>query len=344
MNTIYLVTGATGHLGNTVIRALLQAGQLVRGLVLPSDHTGALDGLAVELFYGDVCDKESLLDFFQVPQEVAVVVIHTAGIVSITSKYNAQLYRVNVMGTKNIVDLCVEKHVRRLVYVSSVHAIPETNAGGIIREVTAFSPQSVTGAYAKTKAEATQYVLDQVKEKGLNAVILHPSGIIGPGDYGNSHMTQMIDDYLTGKLTACVRGGYDFVDVRDVTAGIIAAVDEGQRGACYILSNRYVSVKELLDGLAKISGKKPIKTVLPLWFAKLTAPLAEIYYRLRKKPPLYTAYSLYTLVSNSNFSHARATGDLGYSTRDIYETLSDAVAWRSEQRALAAGQSGDTLK
>lgn len=334
MDTIYLVTGATGHLGNTIIRMLLKQHKQVRGLVLPTDSTKAIEGLPVEVFEGNVCDKTSLEPFFSVPPQSEMIVIHTAGIVSIASRIDPLIYQVNVQGTKNVTDMCVEKKVRRLVYISSVHAIPEKKRGETVSETDHFDPEEVIGAYAKTKAEATQYVLDQVRNHNLDAVILQPSGIIGPQDYGNAHMTQMVKDYISGKLTAIVRGGYDFVDVRDVAEGVLSAVERGSKGRCYILSNKYTSVKQLVDMLHTISGQRKIRTVLPLWFAKMTAPLAEIYYRLRRKPPLFTTYSLYTLFSNSNMSHSRADAELAYTTRDMYRTLSDTVIWQREHAKI----------
>lgn len=336
MDTIYLVTGATGHLGNTIIRMLLEQKQRVRALVLPSDNTKAIEGLPVEVFAGNVCDKRSMESFFSVPSPSDIIVIHTAGIVSISSRINPLIYQVNVQGTKNVTDLCIERHVRRLIYISSVHVIPENKHGETVSETNHFAPEDVIGAYAKTKAEATQYVLDQVRDHDLDAVILQPSGIVGPQDYGNAHMTQMVKDYVSGKLTASVRGGYDFVDVRDVAQGVLSAVEHGHKGQCYILSNRYVTVKQLLDMLHQISGQRKIRTVLPLWFAKMTAPLAEVYYRLRKMPPLFTAYSLYTLVSNSKMSHTLADKELKYTTRDIYRTLSDTVDWQKAHKIAAA--------
>ena len=335
MDTIYLITGATGHLGNTIIRMLLEQKQRVRALVLPSDNTQALEGLPVEVFTGNVCDKRSMEPFFHVITPGKVIVIHTAGIVSISSRINPLIYQVNVQGTKNVTDMCVEKKVSRLIYISSVHAIPERKHGETVFETDHFAPEDVVGAYAKTKAEATQYVLDQVRDHELDAVIVQPSGIVGPQDYGNAHMTQMVKDYVSGKLTASVRGGYDFVDVRDVAQGVLSAVEHGHKGQCYILSNRYITVKKMLDMLHQISGQRKIRTVLPLWFAKMTAPFAEMYYRLRKKAPLFTSYSLYTLVSNSKMSHTRADRDLEYTTRDMYRTLTDTVDWQKAHKMTA---------
>ena len=326
MGRVYIMTGANGHLGNTIARKLVADNQEVRALVLPNDPVKSLDEVNCDIFYGDVTDKNSLEDIFNVKQSDETIVIHCAGIVSIASKYQKSVYNVNVLGTKNIVDMSLAKKVSKFVYVSSVHAIPEQPKGKIIAEISDFNPENVVGLYAKTKAEATNYVLSKTKE-GLNACVVHPSGIIGPNDYGHGHLTQMIMDYLDGRLTACVKGGYDFVDVRDVADGVLRAVEHGKSGECYILSNQYFTVSDILNRLSTISGKRPIKTVLPLWFAKLTAPIAEQYYKFLKQPPLYTSYSLFTLSSNANFSHEKATKELGYINRDIDDTLSDTVDW-----------------
>lgn len=149
-----------------------------------------------------------------------------------------------------------------------------------MEEIYDFDSKKVKGLYAKTKAECANYVLEMTKTKNLDACIVHPSGIIGPNDFGRSHLTQLIIDFCNHRLTACVKGGYDFVDVRDVADGIIRACEVGKAGNCYILSNRYFTIKEVLDTVSEVKGIKKIKTVLPLWFAKLTAPLSELYYSL----------------------------------------------------------------
>ena len=330
MRTIYLVTGAAGHLGSTIVYKLLQRGEAVRALVLPGD-TG-LNGLAsqIEIIEGDVRNKESLAPFFRLKENEKQVVIHAAGIVSIASKkYDALVYDVNVTGTKNIVAWCRENKVSKLVHVSSVHAIPEAPKGMVMQEVDYFDPDKVHGLYAKTKAEATQVVLDAAKE-GLNASVVHPSGIIGPGDNGRGHLTQLVVDYVKGRLTAGVGGGYDFVDVRDVADGVVSCVEKGRLGECYILSGKYTAVQDLLEELHQVTGRRRIKTILPVWFAKGTAPFAELYYKILRQPPLYTAYSLYTLSSNALFSHEKASKELDYITRPLRETLVDTVEWMKE--------------
>lgn len=325
-DTIYIITGVGGFLGNTIAKKLLKQGEIVRGLIFNPSEKEIFVNENIDLVLGDMRDPKSIIPLFENINQKNIIVIHTASIVSISSKINKDLYDVNVVGVKNILEICKKYHVKRLIYVSSVHAIPEGTIGNAICEVSSFSPDLVHGAYAKTKAESSQLVLDSTKE-GLDCCIVHPSGIIGCGDYGHTHLNQFVIDYLNGHLTACVNGGYDFVDVSDVADSIISCVDKGVSGECYILSNRYYTIKEILDLLHKISGKPQIRTVLPLWFARLTAPLAESYYRIRKQPPLYTAYSLYTLKSNSSFSHKKATEQLGFYPRKLDETMTEMVQW-----------------
>jgi dihydroflavonol-4-reductase len=323
MKTLYLVTGASGHLGSTICRQLLAQKQAVCGFDRPG--TAMLGG--VEPYFGDVTDPESLRDFLKRPAKTKLILIHCAGIVSISSHYDPRVYEVNVLGTKTVLHAVIDAKVDKFVHISSVHAIPEPQGGGVITEVDHFDPDQVVGLYAKTKAEGAQYVLEVAGRAGLDFNIIHPSGLTGPYDNGHGHVSALVIDYYNGRLTSGVRGGYDFVDVRDVSAGIISACRVDKPGKCYILSNKYYSARTLLEILAKMARRKPIRSYLPLWFARLTAPFSEIYYRLLKTPPLYTSYSLYTLRSNSNFSHELASKELGYTTRDMHQTLRDTVNW-----------------
>lgn len=323
MKKLYIITGAAGHLASTIIRYLRKENCDIRGLILPSENAES-DG-NVTYFKGDVTDLSSLTEIFSGLEGRETVVIHAAGIISIAEKVTPELQKVNVGGTENIITKSIESGVKRLVYVSSVHAIPEKNDNTTIEEVNSFSEELVVGAYASTKAEATKKVLE-ASEKGLDTVVVHPSGIIGPYDSGNNHMVQLIDMYVSGRLPAGVIGGYDFVDVRDVAKGCIAAAEKGKRGNCYILSNRYFTVKELLDCMRRISGGKK-KVCLPLSLAGAFVPMFEWIAEKTKTRPLYTRYALYTLSSNGHFSHDKATAELGYKPRDMALTLNDTIQY-----------------
>lgn len=327
MKRIYIVTGASGFLGNNIIRMLEHDDNAeVRAFVLNGESISSLNNLKCSIYYGDVTKADTLNSIFDGSGDAEIFVIHCAAVVYIKSKYNSRVYDVNVNGTKNIVDKVLEYN-SKLIYVSSVHAIPEKSNGDLISEVSIFNPDDVVGLYAKTKAEAARYVMDSVKDKGLNACIVHPSGILGPYDFSNSHLTALVREIVRGKLPMCVKGGYDFVDVRDVAKGIIMACDKGKKGECYIMSGEFVSIKKLADLVCDVVGKKRIKVVLPIMIAKIVAPFYEMYYNVKGKTPLFTKYSLYTLSSNSNFSNEKAKRDLGFVTRDITDTVKDMVMW-----------------
>ena len=329
---IIIVTGAMGHLGNVLVRKLERTEHEIRGLDLSGGRTISFQ--RARMYYGDVRDYNSLEPLFDNPNRQDMYVIHCAGIVSIASKFQQKVYDVNVRGTKNIIDLCLVNHVKKLVYVSSSHAIPEQEGGKVMREVSVFSPEWVEGLYAKTKAEASQLVLDNC-QNGLNACVVHPSGLIGPEDFGHAHLTQMIQDYLHGRLTAYVDGGYDFVDVRDVAAGIVSCAEKGVRGKCYILSGHYATIRDILETVGRSTGINKAVSYLPVALAKIIAPFYEFDSIRRKKKLFFTPYAVRVLQSNALFSGKAAAKDLGYAPRSLKETLIDTVKWLKKSRAAA---------
>ena len=198
--------------------------------------------------------------------------------------------------------------------------------GQTISEVSNFSADNVEGNYAKTKASATAYVMEAMK-KGLPACIVHPSGIIGPYDPGQGQMTTVLQMFLTGKLPMGVQGGYDFVDVRDAAQGILAACDKGHSGECYILSGHYYTVREFLSLASKTASKAPPRLYASAGLLRPPAVLWErLLHRLGRRT-VFTPYSLYTLGTNADFSHKKATFELGYTVRSREETVSDMVCW-----------------
>ena len=314
-----IVTGATGHIGNVLVRQLHEAGHQITALVLPRDEVQFIEPFC-DIAYGNILDKPSLVELFR----GADWVFHLAGIVEIGSGKKKILYKVNVEGTKNCVDAAIEAGVKRFVYTSSVHAIPELPKWETMREIDSFDPKLVKGIYAKTKAMATAYVLSR-RGNGTEIVIVHPSGVIGPADHKLSNISQLFIDCLCGRMSVYLRGGYNFVDVRDVASGILLAAQRGVDGSCYILSGSEVTVKELLDAITNEIGFKPIKTKLNFWFILAMSYFAELYYKIVKQKPLFTHYSIIVLNSNYRFSNELAKAELGYSTRAISETIHDTL-------------------
>jgi len=317
-----VVTGATGHIGNVLARELLLRGEGVRVVIPPFEDASCLDGLKVEIVEGDVLQIDSLIQAF----EGSDVVYHLAGIISILPGKSELLYQVNVEGTQNVVEACLKTKVRRLVYTSSIHAVKEPPHGTVIDETFPFDPDSVLGDYAKSKAHATLEVLKGVTQ-GLDTVIVCPTGVIGPYDYRISEMGQLILDFTNGKLKAYVDGAYDFADVRDVATGLILACEKGRSGESYILSGEQITVHDLLLILEGMTGVKAPSIKIPAWLARTVGKVAPLYYRLTNTKPLFTAYSVDVLASNSLISSEKAHRELGYSTRSVRESIEDAIRW-----------------
>lgn len=324
MNKLYLVTGAAGHLGHNLIRMLADKGEKVRALILPGEYHRLPE--SAEICEGNVCDRESLVDFFHTGEYDRAILIHAAAVVTILSRVDKNMWDVNVDGTANILSMCAEHSIDRIVYVSSVHAIPECPVPELIAETRQFSPDSVEGQYAKSKAAAAGLALKMAEEKHLNMSVVHPSGIIGPGDFNRrNHLMRMIEAAAKGRLPVGTQGGYDLVDVRDVAQGILDCVEKGKTGECYILSGHPCTIKELLCGIADETGRKPPKFYLPLSAARRFAPIAEAITLFTGKLPVYTPYAIDTLGTNYRFTYQKAGECWGYAPRPLRQTLHDTV-------------------
>jgi len=323
---MWLVTGATGHVGNVLVRKLLERGEKVRALILPGESRESIQGLDVEAFEGDILDFEALVKSMQGVRGV----FHLAGVISIMPGPNPFVRKVNVDGTKNILRAAKETKINKLVYTSSIHAIQRVEEG-VIDERVPYDMKNPYGAYDRSKAEATLDVLNAA-HAGLEAVVACPTGVIGPYDFRGSMMGAVIHDTAVAKPTLYVDGAYDFVDVRDVVDGLISAAKHGKRGESYILSGQKISVRYLLETVREITGKNFFQMKVPFDFAKFAALFTPMYYRLAHATPRFTPYSLEVLQSNSNISHAKATRELDYKPRPLYDSIRDAVKWFLEKK------------
>ena len=323
---MWLVTGATGHIGNVLVRKLIERGEKVRALILPGESVESISGLEVEAVEGDVLNMDSLFKSFEGIRGV----FHLAGVISIMPGSNDFVHKVNVEGTKNILRVATEKRVKKLVYTSSIHAIQRVE-DGIIDEALPYDPDNPYGAYDRAKAEATLEV-QKAARSGLDAVIACPTGVIGPYDFRGSLMGSVIRTAAEEKPTLYVDGAYDFVDVRDVAEGLIAAAKHGKRGESYILSGHKISVRYLLETIREITGRHFFQMKIPFDLAKFAALFTPMYYSVARVNPRFTPYSLEVLRSNANISHAKATRELGYKPRSLYESLKDTVKWFLERK------------
>jgi dihydroflavonol-4-reductase len=322
---MWFVTGATGHIGNVLVRKLVERGEKVRALILPHECRAPIQGLDLEAVEGDILNPESLYKSMDGVQGV----FHLAGVISIMPGSDAIVRKVNIEGTKNIIRVAKELKVGRFVYTSSIHAIKRL-ADGMIDETLPYDPGNPYGEYDRAKAEATLEV-QQAAHAGLEAVIACPTGVIGPYDFRGSLMGGIIHEAAESKPTLYVDGAYDFVDVRDVADGLIAAAERGRRGESYILSGHKVSVRYLLETVREITGRGFFQMKVPFDLAKFAALFTPVYYSYAKVTPRFTPYSLEVLRSNANISHAKATRELGYGSRPMYESIRDAVKWFLEK-------------
>ena len=323
-----LVTGATGHLGANLVRALLERGETVRALIHRSRL--GLDGLDVETVEGAIDDPESLRPAF----EGVEVVYHLAAMISIVGDPDGRVHRTNVVGARTVALVAREAGVRRMVHCSSVDAFDRRGARDIDeRKPRVTADTDNVSAYDLSKAQGEAAVREQV-DAGLDAVIVHPSGVIGPHDYRPSRIGKALLSMARGRLPAVTAGGYDWVDVRDVATSMIAAAERGRTGQSYLLTNRYATLNELGDHIGAITGKmKPFLTV-PMSLAKAVAPLGETVARWLDAEPLFTEESLAVLDTEARFDHGLAREELGHEPRDLGTTLADTLRWFSEHGKL----------
>ncbi len=338
------MTGATGHVGFALLKELQDYDDRDVRIILRKDP-GIFEGMRCEKVKGDITDYESLIRAF----EGVEIVYHIAGCVEIKPGHEEHVYNINVNGTKNVLRAARKCGVKRVVYMSSVDTYVPLPDNQEMTEVYHYDPDELEGTYAKTKAEATQLVLDANKPGVLETVVCQPSACMGPYDFKVSSVGSMIRMFSTGKFPITMTfGGYNFVDVRDVAKGTVAAGDKGGAGEVYILCNKSCTVDEFIRTLAKASGNKPPRFKLGKRLIDMAAPVMEVYYKAADETPLFTRYAIRKLCSNCNFSYAKAQRELGYSPRPLEESLKDTIEWlkgeEERQKELHAKQEQEALQ
>jgi len=320
-----IVTGATGLLGNVLVRELVSRERDVKVFVRKTSDTVCFNGCEVEKLYGDVLDLDSLVRAFKDAENI----YHLASEISIMPGPNKSLREVNLTGAKNVIKACFQSGIKRLIYTSSIHAFKEVKNVSTIDESVPFDPSSPMGEYNRTKAMASLAVKEAVRE-GLDAVIVCPTAVMGPYDFKISNLGSLVIEYCNKRQKIIIDGAYDFVDVRDVAVGHILAAEKGKTGETYILSGQRLTIPELMSMLEDLTGIPAPKHKLPQWLAYAVAFVTPVYYKLSRNKPIFTTYSLKTVKSNSFISHKKATEELGFSPRPIRETIEDDIKWFKE--------------
>jgi dihydroflavonol-4-reductase len=321
------ITGATGHLGGTLVRAILAQGRSVR--VLARKDLRAIQGLNVETVTGDVLNPESLMKLFKGVDTV----YHLAARISIIGSEGGMVDKINVEGTKNVLDACLNSGIKRLVHFSSIHAFNSYPHDEVIDESRALATGKNEFYYDRSKATAQMAVREAVRQ-GLSAVILNPSGIIGPYDYKISRMGGVLLDIYHCRYPALIDGGYDWVDSRDVVASALAAETKGRDGECYLLSGHWVHVCDIARIVSEIYCKKTPRFATPIWLCNLPAYCVVAYSKMRKVTPKFTPQAIKALQRHRYISHEKATRELGHSPRPIETTIRDTLDWFKAQGML----------
>ncbi len=314
-----VVTGAAGHIGANLVRALLAEGRTVRAMVFRD--TTALEGLDVERVNADVLDVESLRAAFA----GADVVYHLAGRITLRMR-DRKAVKVNTEGPRNVVTACLDTGVRRIVHFGSIHAFSPFPVDGVVDESRALRDGAKAAAYDRSKAEGERIVLDAV-DRGLDAIVVCPTGVMGPHDFKLSALGRVVLDVARRRMPIIVKGGFNWVDARDVCLGAMAAERAGRTGEKYILAGHHLTIPELSRKVAKAADVAPPPWAIPLSTARLGSSFAVMISMITGAPPRFSKVSLDALENHQQVSYAKATGELEYHPRPIQETIEDTVAW-----------------
>jgi dihydroflavonol-4-reductase len=331
MSDIALVTGASGFVGSAVARALVARGLHVRVLMRPTASRHNITGMHCEPVTGDMRDEESMT----AAMKGARYFFHVAADYRLWARDPGEIERNNLLGAQASMGAALKTGVERVIYTSSVAALKPGAAA--VDETSRHTPQSVIGAYKRSKLVAEREVERLIETEKLPAVIVAPSTPIGPRDVKPTPTGRIIVEAATGRMPAFVDTGLNLVHVDDVAQGHLLALDKGKIGENYILGGEDVALEAMLGDIAFLSGRRPPRVKLP------RAPLfplawgAEAVARITGKEPFLTADALRMSRYRMFFSSEKAKRELGYSARPYREGLKDALGWFGEQGYLSHG-------
>ena len=326
------VTGATGFVGSHVARYLAGQGAELRLLVRPTSLTANLEGLAAERVMGDLRDLESL----RKAMSGCDVVFHVAADYRLWTRDPGEMYRSNVEGTRNIIQLAKQTGVRRVIYTSSVATMGFTGNGGLADEGSPVALRDMIGHYKRSKFQAEQVAL-QAGRGGADVVVVNPTTPVGERDIKPTPTGRIILDFLKRKFPAYVDTGLNLVDVAEVARGHVAALHKGRSGERYILGGENLTLKQILDKLAAITGLPSPKVKLPYAVALATGVVdTAVTGLLLRREPRVTVDAVRMGRKKMFVSSARAERELGWRIVPVDDALRRAVNWFREHSYVAA--------
>lgn len=321
-----LVTGATGFIGASVARALLERGRDVRLLVRETSDRGNIDGLDAEICLGDLRDPVAVSSAVAGCDEV----YHVAAEYTLWSSDSSSLYESNVRGTANVMDACLAHDVARVVYTSTVGTIGLAGGHELAHdEENPVADGQFCGHYKRSKLEAERTALAYV-DRGLPLVVVNPSAPIGPWDRKPTPTGKLVVDFMRGRMPAYVDTGLNVAHVKDVAIGHVLAAEKGRVGERYILGNRNMSLAEILTMLGALTGRPAPKIRIPYavaWIAGLASTMVADC--LTRKPPGIAIEAVRMARFNMFFSAAKAVHELGLPQTPVEHAFSDALDWFS---------------
>ena len=314
-----VVTGAGGFLGSVLVRELVARGRSVRAII--RSNAKALEELDIEIVTADIRDSSSIDRALAGAESV----FHLASVISLSGDRSGSVSATNIDGARNVAEAALKNGVKRFIHCSSIHVFDLKDHGKTINEntirVTTDSP-----VYDRTKYAGETAVRGLIK-MGLPAVVIHPTGVIGPGDHRPSRMGQVLIDLSSKKLPALISGGFNWVDVRDVCVGALAAEEFGRIGESYILSGQWHSTRQLATFGEEITGTPPPPFDLPMWLAQGIAPIGSLLGNISSNEYRLNSDTVSALKAARKISSAKAETELGFKSRPIRNSVHDAYKW-----------------
>jgi dihydroflavonol-4-reductase len=317
-----LVTGATGFVGANIVRALLDAGEAVRVLVRRESSTRNIDGLPVDIAYGDLREAASLREAL----DGCRTLYHAAAHYSLWTPQVDDVYAINVDGTVNLLQAALACRLERVVYTSSVATLAASPDGTPVDETHPLTLAKAVGHYKRGKILAEQQAM-RLCEQGLPLVVVQPAAPVGPWDVKPTPTGKIVVDFLRGKLPAYLDTGLNVIDVRDVAQGHLLAARHGRIGERYILGHRNLSLRAILEQLAAVSGLRAPRFRLPYGVALAAGYLSEGWATLMRRPPAVPLVGVRLARYPMYFTAQKAVRELGLPQSPIQEALRCAVQW-----------------
>lgn len=321
------VTGASGHLGYSIVNELLHRN--ISPKVLIYRNNPFKENKDVEFVQGSMLSKEALHSLM----EGCDYIIHCAAMVSIGGDNPGDMINTNFQGLKNVLEIAKARNIKRVVYMSSVHVYNIGKGENLLTEETEYIPDSIAYEYEKSKRNA-QILAQEYAKNGLEVIILNPTSVFGAPDYAKSRQNTAVWDIYKGKYPFLFKGGYDWVDVKDIAIATVNALTMGKSGEAYLLSGYFLTIKELSQAVSRVKGKPIMCYELPVWMVRMGVPFIGIYSKIIRQEPLLSHEAIDILLhSPKRIRKDKAANDLQFTNRPVDETVAGIIEFFKTQKA-----------